>query len=197
MVNAAADYGRGFEALSAFLEDINLDRSRLIEQEEGGEFVTLITMHNTKGLEFSRVIISGLEEELFPGSGGYREVDYEEERRIFYVSLTRAKNELILTSCRSRFIWGRRNLQTPSCFLREVPAEFSQVEGDSSPAAADDLSYSPGDGVYHDAYGTGVVVKSWRANERELIIVRFETGRSATFYPEYETHLERVSVDEF
>jgi ATP-dependent DNA helicase UvrD/PcrA len=196
MVNAAADYGKGPEALASFLEDIELDRSSMAAVEESGDFVTLITMHNTKGLEFPRVIISGLEEELFPGSAGFREVDYEEERRIFYVSLTRAKEELILTSCRSRFIWGRRNLQTPSCFLREIPADAAVVEGDL-PAASSELTWAPGDGIYHDAYGTGVVVKSWQANESELIVVRFETGRTATFYPAYETHLEKVSIDEF
>ncbi|WP_321991186.1 UvrD-helicase domain-containing protein [Marispirochaeta aestuarii] len=197
MVNAAADYGRGPEALVSFLEDIELDRSRMTAEEESGEYVTLITMHNTKGLEFPRVIITGMEEELFPGNNGFREVDYEEERRIFYVSLTRAREELILTSCRSRFIWGRRNLQSPSCFLREIPQERVEVEGDEKPAASAALTYSPGDGVYHDAYGTGVVVKSWLNGERELIIVRFETGRSATFYPEFENHLERVYIDEF
>lgn len=197
MVNAAADYGRGPDALVSFLEDIELDRSRVAAEEESGEYVTLITMHNTKGLEFSRVIITGMEEELFPGNRDFREVDYEEERRIFYVSLTRAKKELILTSCRSRFIWGRRNLQSPSCFLREIPQEILEIEGDDRPGAAGTLTYSPGEGVYHDAYGTGVVVKSWLNGERELIIVRFESGRSATFYPEYERHLERVYIDEF
>ncbi len=197
MVNAAADYGRGAEALASFLEDIELDRSRMTGEEETGDFVTLITMHNTKGLEFPRVIITGMEEELFPGSAGFREVDYEEERRIFYVSLTRAEKELILTSCRSRYIWGRRNLQSPSCFLREIPEECVEVEGGDSPRNGSSLSYNPGDGVYHDAYGTGVVVKSWLNGERELIMVQFETGRSATFYPEFENHLERVSIDEF
>lgn len=196
MVNAAADYGRGPEALAHFLEDIELDRSRMVREEEGGEFVTLITMHNTKGLEFPRVIITGMEEELFPGNAGFREVDYEEERRIFYVSLTRAMDDLILTSCRSRFIWGRRNLQSPSCFLREIPMDFAQVEGDEA-VRTGGLSYSPGDGIYHDAYGSGVVVKSWRNGENELIVVRFETGRTATFFPEYETHLERIALDEF
>ena len=197
MVNAAADYGRGANALASFLEDIELDRSRMTGEEESGEFVTLITMHNTKGLEFPRVVITGMEEELFPGTAGFREVDYEEERRIFYVSITRAEKELILTSCRSRYIWGRRNLQSPSCFLREIPEDCVVVEGGDEAAGTQELSYSPGDGVYHDAYGTGIVVKSWLNGERELIVVRFETGRTATFYPEFENHLEKVYIDEF
>jgi hypothetical protein len=75
--------------------------------------VTLITMHNTKGLEFDRVFITGLEEGLFPGRAQESDDDLEEERRIFYVSVTRARQELYLLSAKRRMIWGRTNFQLP------------------------------------------------------------------------------------
>jgi len=86
-------------------------------------------MHNTKGLEFNRVIISGMEEGLFPGRANETDEDIEEERRIFYVSITRAKYLLYFTACRKRSIWGRSSYQMPSRFLRELPMEHVKIEG--------------------------------------------------------------------
>lgn len=193
LVNAAVPYGSGRDGLALFLEHIELDRSQLSgEEQEAGERVTLITMHNTKGLEFDRVIITGLEDELFPGRRDETGDDIEEERRLFYVSITRARRELYLLSCRSRLVWGRLTEMHPSQFLDEIPQELLSVQGGA--AAGDEGGYEPGSAVYHDDYGSGIVSKRWY-NGRELVVqVTFESGRIARFIPRY-TPLERISRD--
>ncbi len=209
---AAAEYPSGREGLSSFLEDLELDRSRLAGADSGdNRGVTLITMHNTKGLEFDRVIITGMEEGLFPGRGAEDEEELEEERRIFYVSITRARQELFLTGCRRRTIWGRTETRLPSRFLRELPGEVLEEEkrslssrdywketsgfsGDRNGRQGTSIDFEgfpPGTAVYHDDYGSGAVV-SGKMREGELVItVQFETGRKAEFLPRY-SGLERI-----
>jgi DNA helicase-2/ATP-dependent DNA helicase PcrA len=85
-----------------------------------GEAVRLLTMHMAKGLEFSIVFITGLEEGLMP----YKESEIEEERRLLYVSMTRAKEELYLIHSRKRKIYGRLLEKKPSPFLQEIPEDF-------------------------------------------------------------------------
>lgn len=130
LVNALSEYPPGRASLSQFLESLELDPTRIGRQDPSDKpGVTLITMHNTKGLEFDRVIITGMEEGLFPGRANETDEDIEEERRIFYVSITRAKHQLYFTACRKRSIWGRSSYQMPSRFLRELPMEYIQIEG--------------------------------------------------------------------
>ena len=130
LVNATSVYPPGRVGLSLFLESLELDPTRLGKQDPSDKpGVTLITMHNTKGLEFDRVIISGMEEGLFPGRANETDDDIEEERRIFYVSITRARHLLYFTACRKRSIWGRSSYQMPSRFLRELPMEYVKIEG--------------------------------------------------------------------
>ena len=195
LVNASVDYPPGVEGLVIFLEHLELDRSRFdVRGESEGARVTLITMHNTKGLEFRRVVISGLEEGVFPGWRDEEEDDYEEERRIFYVSITRAKDELYLTTCATRRIWGRIKSHSPSSFLREVPPElFDQDRGGTT--GVDSEMMNPGDRIYHDDYGSGTIVRSWYNEGQSVVQVQFDTGRSARFLPEY-TPLERISSDD-
>lgn len=190
LVNAASEYPPGEEGLLQFLEDMELDRSRLAGNEQPEVGVTLITMHNTKGLEFDRVIITGMEEGLFPSRPDESEDDLEEERRIFYVSITRAKKELYLTSCRQRKIWGRLSLQYPSRFLNELPKSEIQTGG----AAGSASFFPPGTWVYHSDYGTGQVWKEWNNGRDTVVLVRFENGKTAQFLPEY-TDLEKISPD--
>lgn len=113
--------------LSAFLEELSL-RSTLDEAAaEKKEHIHLMTIHNGKGLEFEVTFLVGLEEELFPHINSRKEENgdgLEEERRLFYVGMTRAKEYLYLTDVRSRVIWGVQRSQRPSRFLREVPPEF-------------------------------------------------------------------------
>ena len=198
LVSAAADFEPGLEGLTAFLELIELDRSRFAEQEEDGRSrVTLITMHNTKGLEFPRVIITGLDEGIFPSWLSESDDDLEEERRIFYVSITRAMDELYLTSCRTRRLWGRTTHYTPSRFLNEIPPHLFDTPAGAGVGADDaaDDDFSAGTRIYHDDYGSGIIVKSWYNGADQVVQVRFETGRTARFLPKY-TPLEKISNDD-
>jgi DNA helicase-2/ATP-dependent DNA helicase PcrA len=194
IVNSAAEYSSGTEGLAEFLEMIALDRSRSEERgADGRDRVTLITMHNTKGLEFDRVIVTGLEEGIFPGNReDDDEEDVEEERRILYVSITRARRELYLTSCRRRRIWGRSMAFAPSRFLDEFPHDLVEVVGapEQTPGG-----FQQGDQVYHDDYGTGYVAACYQRGGETVIEVGFETGRTATFLPEYTSALEKIETD--
>jgi len=195
MVNAASKYPKGKDGLLSFLEDMELDRSRLAGVDPASQNgVTLITMHNTKGLEFDRVIIVGMEEGLFPSRPDESDDDLEEERRIFYVSITRAKKELYFTCCRQRRIWGKLNFQTPSRFLNDLPEEFLAGSSKSILEKKMKSDYPPGTAVYHDDYGNGQVIKEWDNGKEVLIMVRFESGRTAQFIPKY-AGLVKITLD--
>ena len=197
LINASGKYPLGVDGLCRFLEDIELDRSRMAEENETGDFVTLITMHNTKGLEFDRVVITGLEQEIFPGYRSRQDNEsLEEERRIFYVSITRARKELYLTSASYRLIWGRKQEMDASSFLREIDGDSVETVDlrTTGGYGAPDAVYPPGTGVYHDDYGQGQVVKSWNNGKYEVVLVRFQTGQTAQFIPAYAP-LERISLD--
>ncbi len=196
-VNAASLYPATGEGLAEFLELVELDRSREADETLDAE-VTLITMHNTKGLEFDRVIVTGLEEGLFPRGGDEDPDEVEEERRLFYVAVTRARDALYLTSCSYRRLHGRVMELVPSRFLNEIPAELvhEATTGHRRLTGGVTDEYPVGSAVYHDDYGMGVVAAS-RHNGTDLVVqVRFETGRVATFLPRY-TPLEKVSGDDW
>ena len=110
--------------LQTFLEDITLDAERLEEKETAGDAVTLITMHSCKGLEFPRVYIVGLEEGLLPHLRSAAEGTLEEERRLFYVAVTRAMQSLAVSHCGGRKKYGQLMPCHPSRFLRELPPEL-------------------------------------------------------------------------
>ncbi len=188
--NAASEFPAGAEGITQFLENVELDSGA--SQTDENARVTLITMHNTKGLEFDRVIITGLEDQLFPGRGAEEEGEIEEERRIFYVSITRARNELYMTSCRQRMIWGKSQFCSPSRFLDEIPAGYLDIKGGSHTKGRAGTGYKIGDYIYRDDYGVGVVVKSWVEAGEPVVVVRFETGQYARFLTNY-TKLEKIS----
>jgi DNA helicase-2/ATP-dependent DNA helicase PcrA len=130
LVNALASYDSSVDGLALFLEQLCLDPTTLGKEDPRDKpGVTLITMHNTKGLEFDRVFIAGLEDELFPGKASESDDDIEEERRIFYVAVTRAKKELYLLSAKARRIWGKTSYQHPSRFLEEIQPDQVSVQG--------------------------------------------------------------------
>lgn len=141
LISAVNDYPDGREGLGAFLESLMLDPTTIGREDPSDKpGVTLITMHNTKGLEFDRVFITGMEEGLFPGRSAESDDDIEEERRIFYVAVTRARKELYLLCCQHRMIWGRTNYELPSRFLDEISPDHLVVEGRRSGTSND---YSP------------------------------------------------------
>jgi superfamily I DNA/RNA helicase len=111
------------DRLQSFLDDITLD-SELEEEKEAGDAVTLITMHSCKGLEFPRVYIVGLEEGLMPHARSAAEGTLDEERRLFYVAVTRAMQSLTLSHCAGRMHYGQLMPCHPSRFLKELPPEL-------------------------------------------------------------------------
>jgi ATP-dependent DNA helicase UvrD/PcrA len=182
------------EGLQAFLEDVALmsDVDSLDERAQG---MTLITLHMVKGLEFPVVFMLGMEEGLFPHS---RSLDspagLEEERRLAYVGMTRAKDRLYLFHTFRRHLWGSANLNLPSRFLADIPKDL--VDGPAGippgipdptiaparlveaarPSAPVELvqRYAPGDLVEHRSWGRGTVLKSTMTRTDEEIIVKFD-----------------------
>lgn len=108
-------------SLTKFMQDVALLTDQDQKEDENADLVTMMTIHSAKGLEFPYVYIVGLEENLFPGiqSLSTRE-DLEEERRLFYVAITRAETKLIISYAESRYRWGNLSLSEPSRFIEEI-----------------------------------------------------------------------------
>ena len=124
-VNAMSSVAPGREGLQNFIEKITLDNTVLGDDDpRDRDGVKLMTMHTVKGLEFDRVFVTGLEEAIMPGVGDVTEEDVEEERRIFYVAVTRARKELYLSYAGKRQTFGQWNYQQPSRFLKEIPSGY-------------------------------------------------------------------------
>jgi superfamily I DNA/RNA helicase len=120
------------DRLESFLEDITLDSDREEEEENKGDAVTLITMHSCKGLEFPHVYVVGLEDGLLPHSRSKVEGTMDEERRLFYVAVTRAMQTLAISHCAGRKKYGQVMPCHPSPFLKELPPELVELEDENS-----------------------------------------------------------------
>ncbi len=200
LVNSAMPYPKNKEGLLEFLDHIELDRTLVLEDEdEEKDAVTLITLHNTKGLEFPRVIITGMEHGIFPRRDKTEE-ELEEERRLFYVGITRAKDELYLTSCAMRRIYGSSNFMEISPFILEVKGAAVEVIG-TQPAAFKRSTvntssletgnplhdkWHKGVRVFHDDYGYGYIIDTDNDDEDFVISVQFETGELKKYLPKYQ-----------
>jgi DNA helicase-2/ATP-dependent DNA helicase PcrA len=207
VANAASLYAATEDGLLEFLEHIELDRSMEEASGPGTDAVTLITLHNTKGLEFRRVIMTGIEQGIFPRDDKKGE-DLEEERRLFYVGATRAMDELYLTSCAYRRMYGRTESMEPSLFLKEidhkglriigsVPYGFTALGGHqrggksqagfqggkpgSQPPVTSDGRWALGDRVFHDDHGYGQVTRIQEGDDGPVVKVVFETGYEMRF----------------
>ena len=169
LVGVAREYQEASEnpSLSEFLQQISLFSDQDAIEEERS-LVTLMTLHNAKGLEFRAVFLIGMEEGVFPHSRSIEEQGLEEERRLCYVGLTRAQERLVLTHAAARSLWGSRGYNLPSRFLDELPQEEierdrlrpSSWTGYGSPTVTvrrDVPSLSTGDSVRHSTLGEGVV----------------------------------------
>ena len=157
----ASDHGGDDEdaGLSAFLEEVSLMTSEdEVDAEGRGQTLTLMTLHAAKGLEFPVIAICGLEEELFPTLRSIEESKtnpgaIEEERRLFYVGITRAQKHLLLSSANSRYVFGQSRQMEPSRFVAEVPEHLVKVTEVASqtpswgtpPGAARRKQWSSGD----------------------------------------------------
>jgi DNA helicase-2/ATP-dependent DNA helicase PcrA len=189
----------GAEDLDAFLAQIALVADADARRDDDG-LVTLMTLHNAKGLEYPTVFVVGCEDGVFPHSRALDEGGLEEERRLFYVGVTRAMRELYLVYARRRAVFGAQTYGLPSRFLDEVPAELTEFEessqgarasyahagvGDAgeiaaarvapggwaaSRAAAAANAFRLGEDVVHPAFGEGVVTG---LEPGGVIVVRF------------------------
>jgi len=171
------------KTLSSFLQEISLYSDQDAIRGDGS-LVTLMTLHNAKGLEFRAVYLIGMEEGIFPHSRSIEEQGIEEERRLCYVGMTRAKERLTLLHASSRMLYGGRSHNLPSRFLDEVPERHVERERlrpaswssygaprQSQIAPQEDVpDLSTGDSVRHSTLGEGVVV---RIEAGGLVTVRF------------------------
>jgi DNA helicase-2/ATP-dependent DNA helicase PcrA len=138
-IEGLVEVGREFDVsaevqertLDAFLQQIALVADA-DSRRDGEALVTLMTLHNAKGLEYPIVFIVGCEDGVFPHSRALDEGGLEEERRLFYVGITRAMRELYLTYARRRALFGVRDYGLPSRFLSEIPNELTEFENGSS-----------------------------------------------------------------
>jgi len=118
----------GVLRLSEYLENVSLV-SATDDLEDEKDYIKLMTIHNSKGLEFPIVFLVGFENEIFPGArASFDEKEMEEERRLCYVALTRAEKKLYLSHTAIRFVYGQDRLATPSIFLKEIPEKLLDVE---------------------------------------------------------------------
>jgi DNA helicase-2/ATP-dependent DNA helicase PcrA len=197
LVGVAREYDATAEegSVEEFLQQLALfSEQDNLRDDEG--IVTLMTLHNAKGLEFGIVFIIGLEDGVFPHMRSIEAGDLEEERRLAYVGITRAKRELYLTHARTRMLFGGRDWNLRSRFIDEIPVEFTDRDEDAptGPAAAatwgggasapepgggsgggSRASFSLGDDVVHAQFGDGVVVG---IEPGGLVVVRFAGDRS-------------------
>jgi DNA helicase II / ATP-dependent DNA helicase PcrA len=187
LVGVGREYDAGADegSLEEFLQQIALFSEQDNLRDEQG-LLTLMTLHNAKGLEFDTVFILGLEDGVFPHIRAIEAGDVEEERRLCYVGITRAQRELYLTHARSRSLFGGRDWNLPSRFLDEIPVELTDRDEEaptgpdaaatwSGGAAAPEparagASFALGEDVVHANFGEGVVTG---VEPGGLVVVRF------------------------
>lgn len=179
--------GREDIGLADFLSEVSLATDQDQESADDADKVTLMTIHSSKGLEFRNVFVVGLEEDLFPSAmskSSDREI--EEERRLFYVAITRAEENCVLSYAGSRFRNGKTESSLPSRFLRDIDPQYLQIRGggrfgDFSGAAAS--SRFPG---YEDAFS------STPANKTPVRPVHLSGKDSPVFPSERRSRLTRL-----
>lgn len=150
-IKTYADQNGEDATLSGFLEEVALI-SDLDSYDDDADSVTMMTIHSAKGLEFPYVFVVGMEDGIFPGDmAKYNEEDMEEERRLCYVAITRAKTELYLSTSRTRMIFGQTRRNPPSTFLSEIDPDL--LDESQSPELA---GYGGGFGAGYGTYSTNV-----------------------------------------
>jgi DNA helicase-2/ATP-dependent DNA helicase PcrA len=190
------DATRSDEGLERFLEERALVQDADDAGAERTDAVQLMTLHSAKGLEFRAVFIAGLEEERLPHRRSQSELELEEERRLLYVGITRAREHLWLTHAGQRFTFGRVEPAVPSRFLHEIPPELIDGGGGGDDGGlqrglghdphavqvvlddeeAQREGFAVGDRVEHATFGAGEVVEVIGRGERGKARVRFQSG---------------------
>ena len=200
------------DLLSAFLDQVALVSD--VDSWRGGKGVSLMTLHSAKGLEFPVVAVTGLEEGLLPHFNAQKgPEEIEEERRLLYVGMTRAREQLFLTCCQRRRVAGTYQDQKPSPFIEEIPEEFLNVSrssslfadsraanvrsffgrgGDSKPSPSSSFLPPAGEGgvrkgsqVRHPTLGSGVVLETEGEGEAMKITVYFERSGKRRLVAKY------------
>lgn len=204
-MNVAAEFDQNPDyngTLSEFLESVTLI-SDVDSYDEDEDAAVMMTIHSAKGLEFPVVFLTGLEEGLFPGLRAIgNDDDIEEERRLCYVAITRAKEKLYLTKSQSRTVYGKTSPAQPSRFYKEIPKEFLQDETplktkvkdyrnsrsmsdyfDGKPnyatvnqqEASGDISFNKGDRVEHRKFGEGTVLSVKQFGSDAILEIDFDS----------------------
>jgi DNA helicase-2/ATP-dependent DNA helicase PcrA len=192
------------KSLEAFLASASLS-SDLDNLEEGQTKVSLMTLHSAKGLEFPVVFLVGLEQGLFPHSRTLNDpLDLEEERRLCYVGITRAQEQLFLTHARERRLWGAREPAVASQFLYELPEDLISSNIDSSIyyrrqnqsqkilSSNDNNNWSVGDRVFHQEFGEGEITHILGSGKKATLAIKFPS-LGTTKIVSRSTSMEKVN----
>ena len=174
----------GVISLTDFLNEISLV-SDVSEHQDGNNKVNLMTIHAVKGLEFDNVFVIGMEEGIFPHYNSINEgtlAAIEEERRLCYVAITRAKKNLWMLNAKRRMLFGNAQANMPSRFMDEIDMRYMETENNKTSLVdrvvnfrkedkfrKDDVSLDTGDHVHHDTFGEGVVIMC----DKSLVTIAF------------------------
>lgn len=169
-ITKAFEEKNGLISLEDFLTEISLV-SDVTEHKDETDVVTLMTVHSAKGLEFENVFLIGMEEGIFPHNNSFESSEaIEEERRLCYVAITRAKKRLWLVNANHRLIYGMDNFNKPSRFIDEINKEYINEEKKErkvvksntfqkiQKAVDETVDYQAGDKIMHDVFGEGVII---------------------------------------
>ncbi|WP_185877279.1 ATP-dependent helicase [Blattabacterium cuenoti] len=182
-------------SITEFLQDFYFEEKNNISKEHEyvkNDKVSLMTVHLSKGLEFPVVFITGLEENIFPSTKFNLNVDtkkIEEERRLFYVAITRAKKLAILTYAKYRFLWGNKKINDPSRFINEISKDFISIDNINTKKINnikcfnslkyyDEKKYNlskiikKGEKVFHKKFGLGIVL--YLQNNNQIATIKFQ-----------------------
>lgn len=209
-LSAVSEYEKAEEnpSLSGFLESVSLV-SDLDGYDEQEDTCVLMTIHSAKGLEFPVVFLAGMEEGLFPSARSSQTAeDLEEERRLCYVAITRAKEQLYISNARTRTLYGQTTHQVKSRFLTEIPSNLLEEDGvshadkgtmavtqipqlaskarseifrtvSSSTSAKDvNIDFDPGDRVRHKKFGDGTIIQVQKFEKDAMLEISFDSGET-------------------
>ena len=157
----------GSVSLADFLEEVSLIAD-ISEHQEQDDVVTLMTVHSAKGLEFSVVFLIGMEDGIFPHQNSFSNDGLEEERRLCYVGITRAKEKLFISNAKRRMLYGKDVINPPSRFIKEITPELLEVNNEKMLPEEQinkeelyhkegEVEFKDGDIIMHTIYGRGVV----------------------------------------
>lgn len=209
--NSILEMEKQFEGLNIgdYLQETSLV-SIIDDLNETTDYIKLMTIHNSKGLEFPVVFLTGLEQEIFPGFGALEEESVmEEERRLCYVAITRAEDELFLTHAKERMVYGRTSYMRPaSTFLEEIPFELIEgrrvkVESKTEnkvktsienfnpfKVSVNNSNYKIGEKLIHKKFGNGIVKE---IDGDKAIIIRFSEGEKKILLAVADRFLEKLN----